>query len=76
MMYEAFADELTKIAKRKGPVETGLPKPRGQATRMKGVGLGKDGNGYFVYTHRAGSDSYPTPEAIPDRKVKFIESTG
>ena len=75
-MYSSFADELEKIAKRKEPVTTGLSKPPDQVERMKGVSLGKDGNGYFVYTHRAGSDSYPSPAEIPDSKVKFVESTG
>ena len=36
----------------------------------------KDKDGYFCYTHRARSDSYPTIAKIPKSKVKFIESTG
>lgn len=38
--------------------------------------LGKDKNGFYVYTHRARSKSYPTPMAIPIKDVKFIGSTG
>lgn len=75
-MYASFTDEMIKIAKRKRPLSTGLVKPQGQGKRMKDVGLGKDKDGYFVYTHRARSRSYPTPEAIPNSAVKFIESTG
>ena len=38
--------------------------------------LGKDKDGYFCYTHRARSNSYPTPEQIPKSKIEFIEGTG
>jgi hypothetical protein len=38
--------------------------------------LGKDEDGYFVYTHRARSNSYDTPQQIPKSKIEFIESTG
>ena len=38
--------------------------------------LGEDDDGYFAYTHRARSSSYPTPEEIPESKIKFIEGTG
>ena len=38
--------------------------------------LGKDKDGYFCYTHRARSKSYPTPQQIPKSKIEFIESTG
>lgn len=75
-MFDSFADELEKIAKRKKPITTGVAKPSDQRVRMKGVSLGKDGNGYFVYTHRSGSSSYPTPADIPDSRVKFVASTG
>jgi hypothetical protein len=52
--------------------EHGLPKPDG----MDGVSLGRDGDGFFVYTHRARSNSYKSPEKIPASVVKDIESTG
>lgn len=42
----------------------------------KGCSLGADKNGFFVYTHRARSKSYPTVEDIPQEAIKFIESTG
>ena len=41
-----------------------------------GCGVGLDKNGYFVYTHRARSKSYPSKDDIPMSKIKFIESTG
>lgn len=57
-------------------VEHGLPKPDSLKVKMKGVSLGKDKQGYFVYTHRARCSSYETPEDIPTDKIKFIDSTG
>jgi hypothetical protein len=54
-----------------------IPKPPALKQRFKEVGLAKDKKGgYFVYTHRARSQSYPSPEKIPLDKVKFIASTG
>lgn len=52
------------------------PKPPELKQRFKEVGLAKDKKGYFVYTHRSRSASYPSPEKIPLDKVKFIASTG
>jgi len=40
------------------------------------VGIGKDDNGYFAYTHRARSKSYTTKKGIPHKDLKFIQSTG
>ena len=53
-----------------------VPKPDDLKEAMDGVSLGKDKNGFFVYTHRARSKSYPTPHKIPKSKIKFIETTG
>lgn len=50
--------------------------PAGKDARFDGVSLKQDDDGYYVTTHRARSKSYPTPEAIPQSKVDFIESTG
>lgn len=47
-----------------------------QHPRLDGVSLDQDDDGYFVKTHRARSDSYDSPEAIPDSAVEFIRSTG
>lgn len=41
-----------------------------------GVSIGKDKDGYFCYTHRARSKSYPTIADIPKSALKFIDSTG
>lgn len=41
-----------------------------------GYSMGVDKNGYFVHTHRARSKSYESPEKIPVKDLKFIDSTG
>lgn len=81
-LYEKYfhtpeENQLTEKRKHKG-VEHGLPKPEGfkKKKHSKGVSLGRDKNGYFCYTHRARSKSYPEPEKIPQSKVTFIETTG
>ena len=53
-----------------------VDKPIELCTKLKEVSLGKDKNGYFVYTHRARCNSYPSPEEIPQAKIRFIGSTG
>lgn len=53
-----------------------VAKPEQLKAKLKGVSLGKDKDGYFVFTHRCRSKSYSSPEAIPDSKIKFVESTG
>jgi hypothetical protein len=44
--------------------------------RFGGVGLKQDDDGWYVRTHRARSRSYPVPEAIPEKDIEFIRSTG
>jgi 2'-5' RNA ligase len=44
--------------------------------RFEGTSLKQDDDGWYVSTHRARSDSYDSPEAIPQKDVDFIESTG
>ncbi len=40
-----------------------------------GCSLGRDENGYYCYTHRARSKSYPRPAQIPIGRIRFIGST-
>lgn len=40
------------------------------------IGIAQDKDGYFAYTHRARSKSYPKKQDIPIKILKFIESTG
>jgi tRNA nucleotidyltransferase/poly(A) polymerase/2'-5' RNA ligase len=57
----------------------GLLKPKeliNKTPKADGVSMGADKNGFFVYTHRARSDSHATPEKIPVKEINFIESTG
>jgi len=65
-----------KVNKIKNGIGYGLVKPKDQVGRFEGVSVGVDKNGFFCYTHRARSKSYPTLSKIPDSKIKFIESTG
>lgn len=44
--------------------------------RFAEVGLKQDEDGHYVTTHRARSDSYPSPEAIPQDVVDRIAATG
>ena len=53
-----------------------VPIPKGFKVKLKGVGLGIDQKGYYVYTHRARSKSYKDIAKIPLRMIKWIESTG
>jgi len=40
-----------------------------------GASLGRDKDGYFVYTHRARSKSYPSAAKIPLDRIRFVSST-
>jgi hypothetical protein len=53
-----------------------LPKPDHLKSKMDGVSLKKDDDGYYVFTHRCRSKSYKTPYDIPDSVIEHIESTG
>ena len=71
--YESLTDEGAKF----WPSLRGDKRVYGaKDDRFKGVSLKQDDDGWYVSTHRARSDSYPTPEDIPQSKVDFIESTG
>jgi hypothetical protein len=59
-----------------GGVITGLVIPKIEGKSFKGVSMGGDKDGFFVYTHRARSKSHPTPEKITKKEINFIESTG
>lgn len=54
--------------------KTASSEPKDQ--RFEGVGLKQDDDGWYVTTHRARSDSYGSPEQIPQSVVDKIESTG
>jgi len=56
-----------------------LTKPKeliDKCDEINGVSLGADKNGFYVYTHRARSKSSKSPEMIPIKAIKFIETTG
>lgn len=69
-------DELYGKFRKNGRPQKGLSFPVGQKSRFDGVSLGRDKNGVFCYTHRARSKSYKSVESIPQKEIKWIESTG
>ncbi len=57
----------------------GLAKPSAMAkisSKVSGCSMGADKDGFFVYTHRARSQSFATPLKITKKAIDFIESTG
>ena len=54
----------------------GLKIPKVKGKRFHGVSLGADKKGFYVYTHRAASKRYESPDKIPQSAIDFIESTG
>lgn len=44
--------------------------------RYAGVSIGRDDKGFFAATHRARGDSYPSPDRIPMKELRWIKSTG
>lgn len=57
----------------------GLRKPAAltkKHPKAKGVGLGYDKKGFFIYTHRARSKSYSEPGKIPIKDIIWVDSTG
>jgi hypothetical protein len=75
-MKELIEPLMNTGSKVKNGIVRGLKKPQGLVSRMDGVGLGADDDGFFVYTHRSTSKRYASPEEIPEKDIKFIESTG
>lgn len=55
---------------------TYLKTPKISGKSFLGNGIGADKDGFFVFTHRARSKSYPELSKIPDKDIKFIETTG
>lgn len=69
-------DELFGKFRKNGRPQKGLSFPAGQKNRFKGVSLGRDKNGVFIYTYRCRSKSYKSVESIPAKEIKWIESIG
>lgn len=73
-----IVDEISKFVF-EGKNEKGLSKPkslRDKSNKIDGVSMGKDKDGYYIYTYRARSKSYASPEKISVKDIEFIESTG
>jgi hypothetical protein len=58
---------LTKLAGNIGYTRDGV---------TYGVSIKEDKNGFYAATHRARSKSYSSPDKIPVKDLKFIDSTG
>ena len=57
----------------------GLLKPSGMSKispKISGCSMGADKDGFFVYTHRARSKSFPSPLKITKTAIDRTESTG
>lgn len=85
MVADAFtAGILTKLAKNAEQIKRQhaavITADRQELGRHYGAhlecSLGRDKDGFYVYTHRARSKSYPRPSAIPRDRIRFIGSTG
>lgn len=83
---QEYKDEVLPLVKQytraKNGVVTGLDlhpllikKCKAEKVVM-GFDMGIDKDGYFVATHRARGKSYKTPDKIPTKELKFIETTG
>lgn len=47
-----------------------------QSGRYEGCSIGRDSDGFFLFTHRARGKSYENVRDIPEKEINFIESTG
>lgn len=57
----------------------GIRKPDGMnkiSSKITGVYMGADKDGFFVYTHRCRSKSHKDPLKITKKEIDYIESTG
>lgn len=63
----AYRKRMSQAGLRSSPREPGGGLP---------ASLGKTVKGFTAYTHRARSKWYPTPQAIPLDRLRFIASTG
>ncbi|MDY6957606.1 MAG: hypothetical protein SVK08_00480 [Halobacteriota archaeon] len=71
--HKIYGEHVSKV---KNGVGYGVRIPKEMRAKFKGVSMGIDKDGYFVYTHRARSKSYPEISKIPKYKIDAIERTG
>jgi hypothetical protein len=67
---------LNYVTKKANALETGERTWCKKGGRFQGVSVGRDKDGFYVFTHRARSKSYPSAADIPKKVVTFIRSTG
>lgn len=65
-------DKLMKARESLNPTERAEVKKKFGHT---GCSFGKDKDGYYCFTHRCRSKSYPSIDKIPQKDVDFVDST-
>lgn len=75
--HEAFPQIFDDANRTAAKDQTVSPSEHGDPRLQDaGVTVAQDDDGYYVRTHRARSDSYPSVEKIPQGDIDYIESTG
>lgn len=64
------------VDKRNEDLEIGEKTHPRQSGKFNGVSIGRDEDGWYVFTHRARSESKKSVDKIPKKDIKWIESTG
>jgi hypothetical protein len=78
-MKEEILNYVTSSSRYNNGRVFGLVKPSAMfkiSSKISGVSMGADKDGFFVYTHRARSKSFSTPLKITKKAIDSIESTG
>jgi len=80
---DPMKDKILKYLTSSTEYNTGLIKPLrkeekfiSKTKKSSGVSVGGDKKGFYVYTHRSRSNSYPTQLEIPKEVIEKIEATG
>jgi phosphoribosylaminoimidazole carboxylase (NCAIR synthetase) len=69
-----FTSSKWNVVEEKKDFENVTKSPRNKKLADQ-CSIGKDGDGYFAYTHRARTKSYPEQDDIPKTRIEFINST-
>jgi hypothetical protein len=68
--------QTTLTSKRATDLEEGEGTYPRTSGRYRGVAIGRDKDGFFVFTHRTRSKSYPSLDKIPEKVITWVASTG
>lgn len=78
-MKVLIAKYLTSSSEYRNGAVYNLRQPDGMSkisSKVSRVSFGANGDGFFVYTHRARCKSHKDPLKITKKEIDFIESTG